>query len=185
MNDWFLKSAQAGVPFAQYIVGISRISDGSPEAEIRKGLTWLKLAAASGQPDARFALANYSLHHAPDATSDAVVFAWLEDATKDKHRDATLTLAALLAAGPDAKRRDPARALELLATSTWDFIIDPTAQEAIAAAEAQLGHFDQAEAAQKRAVKLAKGFGWNTAPQESRLAGYQKTTAWIGNLLAP
>ena len=186
-RDWFLKAAQAGVPFAQYVVGIGLAAEGStlPEAEQVKGFAWLKLAAAAGQPDAKFALANYTLIHVADGKKDPVVFAWLEDATKAGHRDATLTLAALLAAGPEATRRDPARALTLLQSSKWNFNLDPTAQEVIAAAHAQAGHYDEAATAQKGALKLAKSYGWDVAPLQDRLTKYQDHIAWTGSLIEP
>jgi TonB family protein len=185
--DWFLKSAQAGVPFAQFAVGSQLAGDGSmlPESEQVKGFAWLKLAAAAGQPDAKYALANYTLAHEPDGNRDPVVFAWLEDAAKAGHRDATLTLAALLAAGPDATRRDPARALDLLQSAKWDFSFDPTAQEVMAAAHAQSGRFTDALTAQKHALKLAKGYGWDAQALEQRLADYQSSKAWTGNLMLP
>jgi len=182
-GDWFLKSAQGGVPFAQYVIGVGLIADRQPDTEKAKGLTWLKLAAASGQADAKFALANYSLNRDAAAMTDAIVFAWLEDAAKANHRDATLTLAALLATGPDANRREPARAIDMIAKANWDFASDPTAQEVLAAANARLANFDEAQAVQRRAVKMAKGYGWNTAPLEARLATYVIGNVWTGNLM--
>jgi uncharacterized protein len=183
--NWFLKAAQAGVPFAQYVIGVGLAAEGStlPETEQVKGFAWLKLAAAAGQPDAKYALANYTLIHEADGKQDPVVFAWLEDAVKAGHRDATLTLAALLAVGPDTSRRDPARAIALLQSSKWNYGFDPTAQEIIAAAHAQASRFDEATKAQKAALKLAKGYGWDVAPLEERLSRYQSGTAWTGNLL--
>ena len=115
---------------------------------------------------------------------DPVVFAWLEDASKSGHRDATLTLAALLAAGPESARRDPERALGLLKDAKWNFDFDPTAQEVIAAAHAQQKDFAEAASAQKRAVGLARRYDWNLAPQQDRLARYEAGTEWTGYLLA-
>lgn len=186
-RDWFLEAAQAGVPFAQYVVGIGLVAEGTtlPESEQVKGFAWLKLAAAAGEPHAKFSLANYTLAHDKDAMSDPVVFAWLEDATKADHRDATLTLAALLAAGPDASRRDATRALTLLDKSKWGFGFDPTAQEVIAAANAQLKNFVPAVAAQKRAIGLARQYGWDLAPLQERLAKYDAKDTWTGNLMSP
>jgi len=115
--DWYLKAAQAGIPYAQYLVGVHLVAldregpESETAREIAKGLIWLKLAAANGRAEAKFALANYQLITHPEALSDPAVFAWLEDAAKAGHRDGTLYLAALLAASPDAARRDPARVL--------------------------------------------------------------------------
>jgi len=191
--DWYVKAAQAGLPYAQYLVGISLLNvdrksslhSGELEAEKAKGLTWLQLAAANGRPEAKFALANYQLRTDPAATSDATVFAWLEDAAKAGHRDGTLYLAALLAASPDASRRDPARALTLVDLNKWDFEADPGAFETIAAAYAQSGKYTDAVESQKRAIRVAQKFGWNTAALEKRLEKYLNNGTWTGNLMEP
>jgi TonB family protein len=184
-RDWFLKSAQAGVPFAQYVIGIGLTTESSalPDSEKVKGFAWLKLAAAGGQSAAKFALANYTLEHDADALQDPVVYAWLEDAAKAGHRDATLYLAALLAAAPDAMRRDPARALTLVGLSKWDFEIDPAAREVIAAAFAQQQKFDEAISTQQLAIRAAQKLRWDVAPMQARLAKYQGRSAWNGNLM--
>jgi hypothetical protein len=130
-------------------------------------------------------LANYQIATHPEAVSDPVVFAWLEDAARAGHRDGTLYLAALLAAGPDASRRDPARALTLVDLSKWDFDSDPTAIEVLAAANAQLKKFDDAVSLQQRAIRGATRFHWDLAPLKERLAKYQADTTWTGNLIEP
>jgi TPR repeat protein len=189
--DWFLKAAQAGNPYAQYLVGVDMVSleriapDAVNAREFAKGLIWLKLAAANDRPEAKFALANYQMATHPEAVSDPVVFAWLEDAARAGHRDGTLYLAALLAAGPDASHRDPARALTLVDLSKWDFDSDPTAIEVLAAANAQLQKFDRAVSLQDRAIRGATRFHWDLAPLKERLAKYQANTAWTGNLIEP
>jgi TPR repeat protein len=191
--DWYVKAAQAGLPYAQYLVGVellfidrrSSTHAREIEAEKAKGLTWLQLAAANGRAEAKFALANYRLRKDPAATSDATVFAWLEDAAKAGHRDATLYLAALLAASPDASRRDPARALALVDLKHWDFEADPAAFEVIAAAYAQSAKFSDAVDAQQRAIRTAQKYRWNTAALDKRLETFQAGSAWTGNLMAP
>jgi len=190
-RDWWLKAAQAGIPYAQYLIGVElvHIDESGPgdakAREIAKGLTWLKLSAANGRPEAKFALANYQIGTHPEALTDPVVFAWLEDAAKAGHRDGTLYLAALLATSPDAQRRDPARALTLVDTHKWDLDSDPTALEVMAAANAQSGKFADAVSLQNRAIRGAERFKWNTASLKARLAIYQAGKAWTGNLLDP
>jgi uncharacterized protein len=189
--DWYLKAAQAGLPYAQYLVGVDLVMlDGAgPEAgnarRIAKGLTWLEISAAHGRPEAKFALANYQLATRPESFADPRVFAWLEDATKAGHRDGTLYLAALLAAGPDATRRDPVRALELVDLGQWDFDSDPTAIEIAAAANAHLEKYDAAVSLQQRAIRTAARYKWDVAPLNERLGKYQARAAWSGNLLFP
>ena len=184
---WFLKAAQAGVPYAQYLVGIDllQIDSHASAADNGKGLAWLQLAAANGRPEAKFALASYRLRTDAAAISDVTVFAWLEDAAKAGHRDGTLYLAALLATSPDAERRDPVRALTLVEPKKWDFESDPTALEVMAAANAQNGKFSDAVALEKRAIRAAQRFKWDVAPLQQRLAKYDAGATWAGNLLDP
>jgi uncharacterized protein len=186
-RDWFLKAAQAGLPYAQYLLGVSllRLDSKADPAENQKGLVWLQLAAANGRADAKFALANYRLRTDPSAPSDATVFAWLEDAAKAGHRDGTLYLAALLAAGPDAARRDPQRALTLVDLGKWDFDSDPTALEVRAAAYGQSAKFENAESTQQRAIGAAQRFKWDVSAMRARLDRYRSRAAWTGNLLDP
>jgi len=186
-DRWFLKAAQAGVPYAQYLVGVGllKLDSRASAVENQKGLTWLELAAANGRAEAKFALASYRLRTDPGGTSDSTVVAWLEDAAKAGHRDGTLYLAALLAASPDAKLRDPARALTLVDVDEMDFDSDPTAIEVMAAARAQSGQFGNAVSLQKRAIGAAQRFKWETTPMRDRLAHYEAGKAWTGNLIEP
>jgi TPR repeat protein len=185
-EDWFMKAAQSGNPLAQYLVGISlfRKDREARESEISKGRVWLEMAARAGQVDAKYALAFDLLDKGANETEYAQAFSWLEDAAKDKHRDGSVYLAALLAAGPDAARRNPQRAIELIEGMNYLWDTDPTPIEVRAAAKAQLGQFDDAQSLQKSAIRLAKRLGWNTAPQAARLAKYEGKTAWTGNLLS-
>jgi len=183
-RDWLLKSAQAGVPYAQYVVGIDLMGQNQPrfESETAKGLKWLRMAATAGQSDAAFALANYTLNHESDATSNPMVFAWLEGAAKDGHRDGTLFLAALLAAGPDAAHRDPKRALELMDKIAPLVDFEPTSFEVRATAHANLGDFKTAQREQQRAMKDARKLGWDVAPLEARMARFETGQPWNGFL---
>jgi TonB family protein len=185
-RDWYLKSAQAGNAYAQYLVGVELLvrDPSASETEKAKGLAWLRMAAAAGQADAKFALANYTLNHEPDALADPQVFALLEDAASTWHRDGTLFLAALLAAGPDAAHRDPKRALELMSKIAPLVDFEPTSFEIRAAAHANLGDFEAAQREQKRALKDARNLGWNVTPLMARLTGYETGQAWSGFLFS-
>ena len=57
--------------------------------------------------------------------------------------------------------------------------------EVLAAANAQDGKFADAISLQKRAIRGAQRFKWDTAPLQQRLAKYEARTAWTGNLLDP
>jgi tetratricopeptide (TPR) repeat protein len=177
---WFVKAAQAGVPIAQYLVGI-RLLSGIDET---KGVRWLQMAADAGQPDAQAALANYLLHRKPDSEALAKAQSLLEKAAASDTRDGKYQLAALLATSPDAGRRDPKRALDLLQQIMQYVDFDPTAFEIRAAAEAMLGDFEAALGDQKTALEKARKLGWDLKDLEARLADYTAGRTWTGDLFA-
>jgi uncharacterized protein len=183
--DWFVKAAQAGVPTAQYLLGRHLLvaADGGLEADDSKAMTWLQLAANAGQADAQTLLANRLL------TTNYVAAAGkaqdlLDKAAASGHRDGSFYLAGLLATGPDAARRDPRRALELLEQVKGELDFDPSFHEIRAAANAMLGDFEEAQRDQKSALQRAKKLGWDTRDQETRLASYEAAKTWEGNLFA-
>jgi TonB family protein len=181
---YFLKAAQSGVPTAQFVVGYSSMQGWGCECNEPKGMLWLRKAAAADQPDAQVVLANYILRGEPAPEDVVKALTWLERAAARGDRSAKFYLAGLLAAGPDADRRDPQRALKVLKDVMRDMNDDPTAFEIRAAAHAMLGNFTAAQKDQKTALRMAEGLGWETASQRSRLTAYEKQTAWTGDLFA-
>jgi TonB family protein len=183
--DWYLKAAQGGIPTAQFLVGRQLIiaAEAGLETDDRKGLTWLQMAADAGQVDAQTVLASYLLRK---NTADAPMRAQalLDQAAASGHRDGKFYLAGLLATGPDATRRDPRRALELLEQVKSELDYDPMFFEVRAAANAQLGDFAKAQEDQKLALQKAKKLGWNTKDQQARLESYAASKPWTGNLFA-
>jgi TonB family protein len=179
---WFLKSAQAGVASAQYMVGVSAMKGWGCQCEEPKGLVWLHKAAAADQSDAQVSLANYLLRDQPTAEDAAKARTWLERAVSHDNRDGKFYLAALLAAGPDPAMRDPKRSLELLKSVMRDMDQDPTAFEIRAAANATLGNFDAAQKDQAKALRMAQKLEWDVAPQQARLKNYQDKQSFTGEL---
>ncbi len=184
--DWALKAAQAGVADAQYEVGLRLVNRKwlpNSEGEQKKGFAWFELAANGGQADAQLALAAESLKGEPDAVACATALGWLDRPAASATRDGKLYLAALLAAGPDAARRDAARAVKLLDENAFQFESDPTTFEIRASAAAQLGKFDDARREQKHAIQAAGRLGWDLKPLNQRLSNYEKDATWTGNLI--
>ena len=180
---WFVKSAQAGMPTAQYLVGVSELQGWGCECEEPKGMAWLYKAAGADQTDAQVAIANYLLRGKQPSPEDAAkARMWLERAVSNQNRDAKFYLAALLAASPDEKSRDPARALELLKSVMRDMDQDPTSYEIRAAANASLGKFDSAKKDQAKALKMAKALGWDLASPQARLNDYENNRPFTGDL---
>ncbi len=182
--SWYLKAAQAGIPAAQHIVGAYALSGTWVAKDETKGLAWLNKAASAGNPEGQLALANYHLRRSPDPAALTAAFDWFGKAVDGGSRDARFYFAALLATGPDPALRNPSRALELSEQAKKDFGMNPIWSEIRAAAHAMTGAFENAKIEQGAAVRAAKRLGWNTAPQEARLADYTASKPWSGDLFA-
>jgi uncharacterized protein len=181
---YFVKAAQAGLPTAQFMVGYSSMIGWGCECSEPKGMIWLHKAASADQADAQVMLANYILRGEPTKEDIHKAVTWLERAVKSGNRDGKFYLAGLLAAGVDADFRDPQRAHEVLRDVMRDVDDDPTAFEIRAAAYAMQGKFEDAQKDQRKALKMAKDLGWETASQEARLKQYAAGKTWTGDLFA-
>jgi TPR repeat protein len=182
--DWFIKSAQAGNSFAQYLVGHEQLNSFMFEANEAKGIFWLDKAARAGDNDAQLELANYYMRDASNFVNVRKAVALLERAVEANRPVARFYLSALLASSPDAEVRNPKRALEIFGKDQGIYELNPVAWEIRAVAHANAGEFDEAIDLEKRAIRMARTFHWNTAPLEARLAAYQGKKSWTGDLLA-
>lgn len=182
--SWYLKSAQAGIPAAQHVVGARTLAGFGFEKDERKGLAWLDKAAGAGHAGAQLDLANYLVRGFSDVKALTAAQGLLQRAVEGGSQDAQFYLAAMLATGPDPALRDPVRALEFIEKAMVDFGSNPIAFEIRAAAHAQSGDFKAGQKDQATAVRMAKRLGWYTVPQEARLAGYAAGKTWTGNLFA-
>jgi uncharacterized protein len=180
---WFLKSAQAGVPFSQFQVGFSLMAGWGCDCEENKGMEWLRRAAQSGEPNAEVMLAAYALHGTPDEARWRQAKLWLEQAAASGSHDGKLYLAALLAAAPDAEARDSKRALALVEEVFRGVDDDPTAFEVRAAAEASTGDFKAALKSENKAIAMALRLSWDVTPLSERLTHYTANQPWYGALL--
>jgi TPR repeat protein len=182
--DWFIKAAQAGNSFAQYLVGSEQLNSYMFEANEANGIFWLDKAARAGDYDAQLELANYYLRDASNAGNVRKAVELLGRAVEANRPEAPFYLSALLASSPDAEVRNPKRALEIFGKDQGVYELNPIAWEIRAAAHANAGEFDEATGLEKRAIRLAKALDWNTVPMEARLAAYQGKKSWTGDLLA-
>lgn len=180
---WFLKAAQSGYRQAQFEVGSSLLLGLGCQCEESKGEVWLRKAAEADQSNAQVTLAQFALRGTPDAADTQRAKVWLERAAASGDRDGMLYLSALLAATPVAALRDPPRALSLLDKVRKDLYRDPTEFEIRAAAQASSGAFDQAVKSERKALEMATRLQWDVAPLKERLARYQSSQPWYGNLL--
>jgi len=179
VTNWTLKAAQAGISAAQYLIGLQALSSG-PEKNQAKGRVWLQMAADAGLANAQAALAFHLLR-----TNSREDFGkaqdLLEKAAAAGHPEGKYRLAAMLAAGPDASRRDPKRGLELLAQVKEEVDSDPTFFEIRAAAKAMMGEYAEAQLDQKQALQKARKLGWDLTDSQARLASYADSKPWTGN----
>ena len=173
-EDWFLKSAQAGFAPAQYLVALRLLKGSACAKDEAKGRFWLERAAHGGNVDAQTVLARQLLRAGADAASRDQAFEWLQRAASSSHREAKFRFASLLSVWPDKARRDPVKALTLLAEVKDTFDYDPAFHEVRAAAFAAQGDFKAAMNAQQRAIHLAHKLDWDTRREKARLAGYEK-----------
>jgi TonB family protein len=179
VTNWTLEAAQAGISAAQYLIGLQALSSG-PEKNQAKGRVWLQMAADAGLANAQAALALHLLR--TNAREDfGKAQDLLEKAAASGHPEGKFRLAALLAAGPDASRRDPKRALELLAQVKEEVDSDPTFFEIRAAAKAMMGEYAEAQLDQKQALQKARKLGWDLTDSQARLASYADSKPWTGN----
>src|SRR5581483_4007748 len=89
---WFLKAAQAGVPYAQYQVGAGLLTGHGCQCEEVKGEIWLRKAAQADEADAQVTLAEHLLHGNPSTEGTAAALVWLERAAKQNNEQAILYL---------------------------------------------------------------------------------------------
>jgi TPR repeat protein len=184
MAPLFIGAAQAGLPTAQFSVGLISIKGWGVVRDRAKGIRWLEIAANAGHHDARVLLATEILRSKPDAGGITRARDLLEKAVAGGNFNAQYFLADLLL-GDTASTipADPRRSLELLGAVMSAVENDPAAFEIRAAAMSQTGDFAGAVAAQQRAVSRARKMKWDVAPQEARLARYLQNEAWTQRLL--
>ena len=182
-DAWFVKAAQAGIPAAQYLVGMRLLHDGWYLRDEAKGRFWLERAANSGSSDAQMVLASYLLRADADAATRSQGFDWMQRAAGTRNYEAKFLFASLLVSWPDASRRDPGRALELLKDAKISFDYDPAYFEIRAAALAAQGDFKAAKSAQENAVRRARNLKWETTRQQARLDAYSRGQPGEGELI--
>jgi hypothetical protein len=84
-----------------------------------------------------------------------------------------------------AAARDPATAQSVaVKLAAGEIQSDPQMFEALAAAAAANGDFQNAVAQQQRALHKAQSLGWDTRLMSERMAAYRAGRAWQGDLFA-
>ena len=180
---WFLKAAQAGVPYAQFQIGTGLLNGRGCQCEENKGEIWLEKAAQADQADAQVSLAEYLLKGKPSPEAQQGAMVWLERATKQGNTAGELLLSSILAANPSQDIRDPARALSLTDALQRTYKEDPSFWEIRAAAFASRDDYGAATKAQTQALTEATRLGWDLQPLQQRASLYAAHQPWRGDLL--
>lgn len=170
---WFLKAAQAGVPIAQYLVGMI-LADNGQGVERDKGMRWLEIGAKNGSGGAMTVLASHLLAPGNPPELRDQGFEWLKRASATSYRESKFLFAALLVSWHDASRRDPARALALVDEVSDSYDYDPLLSDIRAAAYGAQGDYKKAERAQSKALAIAKRLEWDTTAHRARLQAYEQ-----------
>jgi TonB family protein len=176
-----LASAQAGMPEAQYWIG-SHLRNESYCSGTNKMQPWLRQAAKSDLSTARIAFVREALAH-PETASSIEELRTLVHATAGANDAYSVKHAtALLIAPPLADAALALTAAKKLADMDADY--DPQVSEVIAAAHAANQDFRQAIRHQERALGTAEDLHWNVSVMRERLAAYQSSQTWSGDLFA-
>jgi TonB family protein len=180
---WFLKAAQAGVPYAQFQIGTGLLNGRGCQCDAGKGEIWLEKAAQADNADAQVSLAQYLLRGKPSAESLQGAMVWLERAAKQGNGSGKLLLSSILAANPFQDIRDPVRALSLTDGLQRTYKDDPNFWEIRAAAFASRDDYGAAIKAQSQALTEATQLGWDLQPLQQRASLYAAHQPWHGDLL--
>ncbi|HEY4750706.1 MAG TPA: energy transducer TonB [Steroidobacteraceae bacterium] len=179
-----LGAARDGDAQAQYWIGseLRASAECHPQAD---GSVWLRHAAEGGSAAAQLVRAGDLLGGAPSAAQVTEARALLQKAASSDSYYVRKHVVALLAASPVAAARDPATAQSVaVKLAAGEIQSDPQMFEALAAAAAANGDFQNAVAQQQRALHKAQSLGWDTRLMSERMAAYRAGRAWRGDLFA-
>jgi uncharacterized protein len=177
-------SAQAGIPGADY--WLARVLEmRRPCTRFDKSQLWLEQAARGGSASAKTALAERLLarHGADDLTRAHELLVAAVDSNETyalKHAAALLATTNIDGFGDSELALRAAAQLDKVDTIE----VDPQGWEAAAAAQAAAGAFSKAASLQRKAIKLATDYYWNTSAMQERLNAYEKGERWYGDLFA-
>lgn len=179
-----VSAAQGGQPRAQYWAASRFMSVGACGVD-RMKIPWLRAAASAGNGPAQVALALDLLSSQPSAGQVTEARQLLEEAARSDDLYAMKHVAAVLAGSPLEGLRDPATAKSVADRLMRSSIeSDPQMYEAAALAYAATGNFWEARAKQQLAIKKAQQLQWDTRQLQERLAAYQTSKPWTGDLFA-
>ncbi len=181
-NKWFIKSAENGLPNAQFEIGRNMLEGRGCEVDKVNGYKWINAAAASGYSPAQRRLAQSALLKSDLSKEGATTaLSWLRNAALSDDFPAKLLLAWELSTSPIKEFRNGDEALSLLDSDPGRYYDELRILETKAAAHAEVGDFKKAVKFQKRAVKLAKKLEWTIPLISERLGLYEHNESYQGS----
>ncbi len=180
-NEWFTKSAQSGLPHAQYEIGRNMLEGRGCEIDIVNGYKWINAAAIGGYSPAQNVLAQSALTKSDLSTEKSLAaIGWLRNSVQANNFPARLLLAWELSTSNISELRNAEEALELIESDPENYFDDVRIMETKAAAYAELGDFKKAKKYQKKAEKIARKFNWDIPLISDRLRLYDHGEPYRG-----
>lgn len=180
-NLWYQKSAQAGLPHAQFELGKNMMSGLGCEIDRESGLKWIKAAAVSGHTSAQYLLAREVAGKERTDQTNLAIMSWLRKAALADYYPAKIHLAWELSTSASEHLRDAKEALQLLEDESDQYFDEVRVLETQAAAYARLGKHKKAVKLQKKALSIAEDLDWVIPDMQDRLGLYQHSEAWVGS----
>ncbi|MEE4297870.1 MAG: hypothetical protein V2J24_00385 [Pseudomonadales bacterium] len=180
---WLREAAKQGDASAQSWLGWAYDTGVGVDQDPARALRWYTRAARRDDATAQVNLALLYQHGRGTARREDLARRWFERAADQGHVNALSSLAWMLATAPDANDRDAARALDLARAAVAEQE-DARTLEALAAALAESGRFEEAVMEQRRALALLEDASEQEADAavrtalEARLAAYRARQAW-------
>lgn len=183
LNDWYLKSAEAGLAHAQFEIGRNMLTGRGCEVDLQNGMKWINAAAISGYSPAQRAMGRSIFATSEQLERDRAIAAvsWLRNASLAGDQVARVWLAWELASSPFEELRNGEEALNLLAEKSNNYYDEVRLLESKAAAHAEMGHLKEATKMQEKAIKLAKKRDWTIPLMQERLGLYQHNEPYRGS----
>lgn len=181
-NEWYTKSANAGLANAQYEIGRNMLEGRGCEVDKEGGFKWVKAAAVGGYSPAQAYLANSNFSdHSSSKQKAHAVMTWLRNAAQSSNYAVQVMLSWELATSDDKSLRDADESLSLLKGKPLKYEDDLRVLETKAAAFAQKGNYKKAVKFQKKAAKLAKSKDWVIPKLQQRLVAYESNQDYSGS----
>ncbi len=177
-TEWFLKSAQQGLPIAQYQLGNSLVNGYGCSEEKSKGIQWLNRAASNGVDEASELLAKLAIQ-SPTLESQKQALEYLSQ-SNNLSAAATIQFAWILSTSPYAEIRNPEKSIAMVDKLSYNEYKDNiTKMEIIAASYAALGNFKKAVSIQQDALNDAEDEGIDLVDINSHLELYKLNKTWF------